>query len=85
MILTFSIRLFKKCVKPWSNELDFLQYNMHYLSSGKSSDRLTTLFIHVEACRNMLSVVERSLIGIKNVASTNVVQEYISFVSVARV
>ena len=70
--------------EPWSNELDFLQYNMQHLSSGKSRDRLTTLFIHVETCRNMLYVVERGLIGIKNVASTNVVQQYISFVSVAR-
>ena len=48
----------------------------------KCRDHLTTLFIHVETCRNMLYVVERSLIGIKNVALTNVVQQYISFVSV---
>ena len=70
--------------KPWSNELDFSQYNMQHLSSGKSRDRLTTLFIHVEKCRNMLYVVELSLIGIKYVASTNVVQQYISFVSAVR-
>ena len=37
-------------LKPWSNELDFLQYNMQHLSSGKSCDRLTTLFIHVATC-----------------------------------
>ena len=70
--------------KPWSNELDFSQYNIQHLWGGKSRDRLTTLFTHVETCRNMLYVVEGSLIGIKNVASTNVVQQYISFVSKAR-
>ena len=59
-------------------------FAIQHLLSGKSRDRLTTLFIHVEACRNMLYVVEGSLIGIKNVASTNVVQQYISFVSVVR-
>ena len=74
----------KDYIKPWSNELDFSQYNMQNLSSGKSRDRLTTLFIHVETCRNMLYVVEGSLIGIKNVSSTNVVQQYISFVFVVR-
>ena len=31
--------------KPESNELDFSQYNMQHLSSGKSCDRLTTVFI----------------------------------------
>ena len=71
-------------LKPWSNELDFSQYNMQHLSSGKSRDRLTILFIHVETCRNMLYVVEGSLIGIKNVASKKVVQQYISFVSEVR-
>ena len=80
-----NIKCSSKILKPWSNELDFSQYNMQHLSSGKSRDRLTTLFVHVETCRNMLCVVERGLIGIKNVASTNVVQQYISFVSVARV
>ena len=49
----------KAILKSWSNELDFSQYNMQHLSSGKSRDRLTTLFIHVETCRNMLYVVER--------------------------
>ena len=77
-------RVLKEYLKPWSNELDFSQCNMQHLSSGKSRDRLTTLFIHVETYRNMLYVVERSLIGIKNVASTNVVQQYISFVSEVR-
>ena len=41
----------------------------------------------VYTCRDMsqnVYVVERGLIEIKNVASTNVVQQYISFVSVAR-
>ena len=71
-------------VKPLSNELDFSQYNMQHLSSGKSRDRLTILLIHDETCRNLLYVVEGSLIGIKNVASTNVAQQYISFVSIVR-
>ena len=44
-------------VMPRSNELDFSQYNIH-LSSGKSRDRLTTFFVHVETCRNLLYVVE---------------------------
>ena len=82
--ITQKLRISRMRVKPWSNEIDFSQYNMQHLPSGKSRDRLTTFFTHVETCRNMLYVVEGSLIGIKNVASTNVLQQYISFVSEVR-
>ena len=48
----------KPFLKPWSNELDFSQYNMQHLSSGKSCDRLTRLVYtcrdrsqHVVCCR----------------------------------
>ena len=69
----------RKSLKPRSNVLDFSQYNMQHLSSGKCVDRLTTLIIHVEICHNMLYFIEGSLIEIKNFASTNVVQQYIYF------
>ena len=62
----------------------FFTHPIQHLSKGKSRDRLITLLIHVVTCRNMLYVVEKSLIWIKHIASTTVVQQYISFVSVAR-
>ena len=67
--------------KALSKKLDFSQYTMKHFSSRKSCELSTALFIHVETCRNMLHDVEGNVIGIKNVASTNHIQQYVSFVS----